>query len=75
MMRSPCALHHAQAFLASILHILKLAILADVLPPGLVTPNMRENIQRMAHYIVLFCAPDFSRLALQLLPLDLTSTF
>ena len=75
MMHIPGAIHHAR-FLASSLHILKLAILADNLPPGLVTPNMRGNIKRirMAHFIALFHAPDFSRLALQLLPLDWTST-
>ena len=74
MVRFPGALHHAR-FLASSLHILKLAILAENLLPGLVIPNMRENIKRIAHFVALFHAPDFSRLALQLLPLDWTSTF
>lgn len=57
-MRAPGALHHAR-FLASCLYIMKLALLADVLPRGLLTPNMLEGIDRMAQYIALFHGPWF----------------
>lgn len=57
-MRAPGALHHAR-FLASALYILKIAMLANDLPPGLVTPNMLDGIDRMAWFIVLFQGPWF----------------
>ena len=55
-MRAPGALHHAR-FLDSSLYIMKLALLANALPPGLVTPLMQEGIDRMAQYIALFLGP------------------
>lgn len=58
VMRAPGALHHAR-FLASCLYIMKLTMLADNLRPGLVTPNMKVNIDRMALYIALFHGPWF----------------
>lgn len=72
VMRAPGALHHAR-FLASCLYIMKLCMLKDVLPPGLVTPDMRTNIDRMALFISLFHGPWFlqSRLAIVAPRLDL----
>ncbi len=58
VMRAPGALHHAR-FLASCLYIMKIAMLADVLPPGLVTPAMSTKIDRMAIFISLFHGPWF----------------
>ena len=58
IMRAPGALHQAR-FLASRLYIVKLALLADSLLSGLVTPNTRLNIDRMALYIVFFHEPRF----------------
>lgn len=57
-MQAPGALHHAR-FMASSLYILKLALLADSLPPGLVTPNMRVGIECMAQYIAVFMHHTF----------------
>ena len=57
-MRKPGALHHAR-FLASCLCLMKLSILADNLPRGMVTPNERAQIDRLAQYIALFHAPYF----------------
>lgn len=57
-MRAPGALHHAR-FLASCLYILKLVMLRNVLPQGLVTPAMMESLLRMAQYIALFHGPWF----------------
>ena len=57
-MRAPGALHHAR-FMASCLYLLKMALLANILPPGLVTPAMRAKIDRMALYIALFHGPWF----------------
>ena len=65
VMRAPGALHHAR-FLASALYILKMAMLGDVLPPGIVTPVMRDGIDRMAQYIALFHAPWFLQARLPL---------
>ena len=53
VMRAPGALHHAR-FLASALYILKLSLLADDLPRGVLTVTMRQNVDRMAQYIALF---------------------
>ena len=58
IMRAPEAICHAR-FLASCLCIMKLALLADNLLPGLMTLNMRVNIVRMALYIALFHGPWF----------------
>ena len=58
VMRAPGALHHAR-FLASSLYIMKLVMLSNVLPPGLVTPAMMTNLKRMAQYISLFHGPWF----------------
>ena len=58
VMRAPGALHHAR-FLASSLYIMKLAMLADNLPRGLVTPHMHAHINRMAVFIALFHGPWF----------------
>lgn len=71
-MRAPGALHHAR-FLASALYILKLALLADDLPPGVLTPAKRVNVDRMAQYISLFHGPWFlqARLAAAAPRLDL----
>ena len=55
---APGALHHAR-FVAFCLHIMKIAMLADVLPPGLLTPVMLGNIDRMAQFISLFYGPWF----------------
>ena len=57
-MRAPGALHHAR-FLASCLYIMKMVMLADVLPCGLVTPTMRTKLTRMAGYISLIHGPWF----------------
>ena len=57
-MRAPGAVHKAR-FLAKSLYIMKLFMLADKLPEGLVTPRMRDNIDRMAVYIALFHGPWF----------------
>ena len=57
-MRKPGALHHAR-FLASSLYLLKMAMLRDVLPAGLLTPRMKEEVVEMAEYITLFHAPHF----------------
>ena len=45
--------------MASALYILKLALLADVTPQGLLTPAMVTQIDRMAQYISLFHGPWF----------------
>ena len=58
VMRAPGALHHAR-FMASCLYLLKMALLSDVLPRGLVTAAMRTKIDRMALYIALFHGPWF----------------
>ena len=63
VMRAPGALHHAR-FMASCLYILKLSLLVDNLPPGLITPNMRVDIDRMAVYIAIFHRPWFLRSSL-----------
>ena len=57
-MRAPGALHHAR-FLASGLYIMKLVMLSNSLPAGLVTPAMLVNLKRMAVYIALFHGPWF----------------
>ncbi len=57
-MRHPGALHHAR-FLMIAINILKLAMLFDVLPPGLLTPAMKPLIDRMAEYIAIFHIPWF----------------
>ena len=57
-MRKPGALHHAR-FLASCLYILKMAMLRDVLPAGVLTPKMKEEVIVVAEYIALFHAPHF----------------
>lgn len=57
-MRAPEAIHHAR-FLASALYIMKLTMLADVALPGLLTPALLTNIDRMAQYISLFHGPWF----------------
>ena len=53
VMRAPGALHHAR-FLASCLYIMKLVMLSNLTPRGLLTPNMLANLERMAQYIALF---------------------
>ena len=57
-MRKPGAVHHAR-FLASCLYLMKIFMLADVLPPGVLTPNMRSEVDQIAEYIALFHAPHF----------------
>lgn len=57
-MRKPGALHHAR-FLASCLYLLKLSMLADALPRGMMTPNQRTGVDRLAQYVALFHAPYF----------------
>ena len=57
-MRAPGALHHAR-FLASAIYILKLAMLAEVTPRGLITPNMLASIDRMSQCIALWHGPWF----------------
>ena len=71
-MRAPGALHHAR-FLASALYILKLAMLADVLPPGLITPDVLPGLDKMSQYIALWHGPWFlqARLAIPAPRLDL----
>ena len=56
VMRAPGALHHAR-LLASSLYILKLTMLANVTPSGLLTPNMIVALDRIAEYIALFHGP------------------
>ena len=55
MMGTPGTLHHTW-FLDSCLYIIQFALLADNLPPGLVTPNMSPKIDRM-----LLCISTFHR--------------
>ena len=43
--------------LASSLYILKLALLANVCPRGLLTPNMLDGIDKMAQFIAIFHGP------------------
>ena len=62
-MRAPGALHHAR-FLASSLYIMKLAMLANVTPPRLLTRVKLEGIDRMAQYIALFHGPWFLQASL-----------
>ncbi len=57
-MRAPGAIHHAR-FMASSLYILKLAMLADVTPPRLLTARKLEGIDKMAEFIALFHGPWF----------------
>ena len=57
-MRKPGALHHAR-FLASCLYLMKMAMLRDVLPAGILTPRMKEKVIEVAEYIALFHAPHF----------------
>ena len=54
-MRAPGALHHAR-FLAT---CLKLAMIANVTPQGLLTPTILRKIDRMAQYIASFHGPWF----------------
>ena len=46
-------LHHTW-FMARGIYIMKLAMLAHVTPPGLITPNMLAGIDRMSEFIALF---------------------
>ena len=57
-MRKPGALHHAR-FMASSLYILKITMLQNNLPRGMLTPNMKTGITRMAQFIALLNAPHF----------------
>ena len=54
-MRKPGAVHHAR-YMESCLYILKITMLQDNLPRGMLTANMKQGINRMAHYIALFHA-------------------
>ena len=56
--RAPGALHHAR-FLSKGLYILKIVMLADVTPHGLLTPNMLAGLDRMAQFAAIFYAPWF----------------
>ena len=71
-MRAPGALHHAR-FMASCLYIMKITMMADSLPPGLVTPAMMRKMQRMALFIALIHGPWFlqARLSIPAPRLDL----
>ncbi len=71
-MRAPGGLHYAR-FMVRALNILKLSMLADVLPPGILTPAMVPLIDRMAQYIALFHGPWYlqARLAAPSPRLDL----
>ena len=57
-MRKPGAHHHAK-FMSDSLYILKITILADVLPEGFICPGEMDGIRRMAQYICLFHGPHY----------------
>ena len=56
-MRKPGAVHHAR-FMAC-LYILKITVLQDNIPRGMLTPNIRQGINPMAQYIALFHVPYY----------------
>ena len=58
LLRKPGALHHAR-FLASAIYIMKLVLLKNQLPAGLVTPNMGQKLERMAQFVSIFYTPWF----------------
>ena len=57
-MRAPGAIHHAK-FMTSSLNILKLAMLANVTPPRVLTARKIQGIDKMAEFIALFQGPWF----------------
>ncbi len=54
----PGALSYARFLMVGI-YVLKMVLLGDGLPQGLVTPNMRQDLERMARFIAVYYTPWF----------------
>ena len=57
-MRHPGAFHQAR-FLAKALYLIKISMMADILPDDVLPADKRNNVDRMAKFIVIFHAKYF----------------